>query len=49
MKVKITYEYESAMGAKVVHFVIAKDDNELTEYVRRLAKSGYDVISVKHI
>lgn len=49
MKVRIVYEYESAMGLKVKHWVIARDDKELTEYVRRLVKAGYEVISVEHI
>ena len=49
MKVEIVYQYESAMGAKVVHWVISHNDAELTEYTRRLVKAGYEVISVKHI
>ena len=49
MKVEIVYKYESVMGQEIVHWVIAHNDAELTEYTRRLAKAGYDVISVKHI
>lgn len=47
--VQIIYEYESAMGAKIRHGVIARTDEELTEYVRRLVKAGYNVIKVAHI
>lgn len=47
--VQIIYEYESACGAPVRHGVIARTDEELTEYIRRLVKAQYKVISVTHV
>lgn len=49
MAVQIIYEYESACGAKIRSGVIARTDEELTEYLKRLAKSGYDVIKATHV
>lgn len=49
MEVKIVYEYESALGAKIRHAVVAKNDKELTEYVSRLILAQYELIEIKHI
>lgn len=47
--VVIIYEIETACGAKARHQVIAKNDEELTEYVRRLVKAQYEVIKLETI
>lgn len=44
--VEIIYDYESACGAKIRHHVLARNDRELTEYIRRLVKAQYEVVAI---
>lgn len=49
MRVQIIYRYKSACGAWVRHGVIANNDAELTEYIRRLVKAQYEVLEIAHL
>lgn len=46
MRVAIVYELETACGSRLRRMVVAKDNEELTEYIRRLVKAQYAVIEV---